>query len=71
MDRFFGIFGIVFILLLSFLMSNNKKRISIKTITRAFLLQFLLGVFILKVPLGIRIFEAIADLSKKYLILQR
>ena len=57
MDRFFGIFGIVFILLLSFLMSNNKKRISIKTITRAFLLQFLLGVFILKVPLGIKILD--------------
>ena len=67
MDRFFGIFGIVFILLLSFLMSNNKKRISIKTITRAFLLQFLLGVFILKVPLGIRIFEAIGGFIQKIL----
>ena len=68
MDRFFGIFGIVFILLLSFLMSNNKKRISIKTITRAFLLQFLLGVFILKVPLGIRIFEAIGGFIQKILV---
>lgn len=67
MDRFFGIFGIVFILLLSFLMSNNKKRISIKTITRTFLLQFLLGVFILKVPLGIRIFEAIGGFIQKIL----
>ena len=67
MDRFFGIFGIVFILLLAFLMSNNKRKISVKTITRAFLLQFLLGVFILKVPLGIRIFEAIGMFIQKIL----
>lgn len=67
MDRFFGIFGIIFILLLAFLMSNNKKRISIKTITSAFLLQFLLGVFILKVPLGIKIFETIGGFIQKIL----
>ncbi len=67
MDRLFGIFGIIFILFLSFLMSNNKKRISVKTITSAFLLQFLLGVFILKVPLGIKIFQAIGGFIQKIL----
>lgn len=67
MDRFFGIFGIIFILLLAFLMSNNKKRISIKTILSAFILQFLLGVFILKVPLGIKIFETIGGFIQKIL----
>ena len=65
MDKFFGIWGIIFILFLSFLMSNNKKRISYKTIISSFLLQIALGVFILKIPIGIKIFEAIGGFIQK------
>lgn len=56
MERFFGIFGIIFIFLIAFLMSNNKKLINYKTIGMGFLLQILLAVFILKTPLGQAIF---------------
>lgn len=59
MDRYFGIIGIIFILGLSYLMSNNKKAISIKTVVNGLLLQILLAVFVLKVPLGQMIFEKI------------
>jgi len=55
MDRFFGIYGIVLLLLLAFLMSNNRKAINYKTVGIGFLLQVLLAVFVLKVPLGQKI----------------
>lgn len=57
MDRYFGLLGIIFILGISYLMSNNKKKISLKTVGNGLLLQFLLAVFVLKVPLGQMIFE--------------
>lgn len=67
MSRFFGIFGILFIFLVAFLMSNNKKKINIKTIGMGFLLQVLLAVFVLKVPLGKAIFENIGLFIQKIL----
>ncbi|MDD3419789.1 MAG: nucleoside transporter C-terminal domain-containing protein [Candidatus Gastranaerophilales bacterium] len=59
MDRYFGVIGIIFILGLSYLMSNNKKAISVKTVVNGLLLQILLAVFVLKVPLGQMIFAKI------------
>ena len=56
MERFFGIFGIILIFLIAFLMSNNRKAINYKTIVTGFLLQILLAVFIFKVPIGRTIF---------------
>ncbi len=56
MSRFFGIFGIAFIFLLAYLMSNNKKAINYKTVGTGFALQVLLAVFIFKVPLGRALF---------------
>jgi CNT family concentrative nucleoside transporter len=56
-DRYFGIIGLIFILGLSYLMSNNKKAISVKTVVNGLLLQILLAVFVLKVPFGQMIFE--------------
>lgn len=67
MDRFFGIIGIIFIFLVAFLMSNNKKAINIKTVGVGFLLQILLAVFVLKTPLGQGIFEAIGLFIQKIL----
>ncbi len=67
MSRFFGIFGIIFILLVAFLMSNNKKKINIKTVGAGFLLQILLAVFVLKTPLGQAIFENIGLFIQKIL----
>lgn len=56
MERFFGIFGIIFIFLIAFLMSNNRKAINYKTVITGFLLQIFLAVFIFKVPVGRTIF---------------
>ncbi len=56
MERFFGIFGIILIFLIAFLMSNNRKAINYKTIVTGFVLQILLAVFIFKVPIGRTIF---------------
>ena len=56
MDRFFGIFGIILIFGLAYLLSNNKKAINYKTVGTGFALQVLLAVFIFKVPIGRAIF---------------
>lgn len=56
MERFFGIFGIIFIFLIAFLMSNNRKAINYKTVIAGFLLQIGFAIFIFKVPLGRTIF---------------
>jgi len=67
MERFFGIFGIIFIFAIAFLMSNNKKAINYKTIGMGFLLQILLAVFIFKVPIGITIFMKLGEFITKIL----
>ena len=67
MDRLFGILGIVFILLIAYLMSNNRKKINFKTVGIGFLLQVSLAVFIFKVPLGQKMFLGIGVLIQKIL----
>ena len=67
MDRFFGIFGIVFIFLIAFLMSNNRKAINYKTVGTGFALQVLLAVFVFKVPFGRALFLNIGMFIQKIL----
>jgi len=67
MDRFFGIFGILFIFIIAFSMSNNKKLINLKTVGMGFLLQILLAVFVLKTPVGQMIFGNIGLFIQKIL----
>ncbi len=67
MERLFGIFGIIFIFALAFLLSNNRKAINYKTVGMGFLLQVLLAVFIFKVPLGQQIFLFIGKCIQKIL----
>lgn len=67
MDRFFGIFGIILIFGLAYLLSNNRKAINYKTIGTGFALQVLLAVFIFKVPLGRAIFMNIGMFIQKIL----
>lgn len=67
MGRFFGVFGIIVILLIAFLMSNNKRKINLKTVGMGFILQILLAVFVLKTPVGQIIFKAIGDFIQKIL----
>ena len=60
LDRYTGILGIIIILILGYVFSNNKKLISYKLIIVGLFLQFITGIFILKVPLGKKITELIA-----------
>jgi concentrative nucleoside transporter, CNT family len=56
MERFTGIIGIVIILLLAYLWSNNRKAINYRLVITGLLLQIILAIFILKVPIGKEIF---------------
>ena len=67
MERFIGIIGIVVILAICYALSNNKKRINLKTVGMGLLLQFLLAIFVLKVPLGQYIIEKIGIFINKVL----
>lgn len=67
MSTFTGIIGIVLFLAIAFLMSNNKKRINLKTVGVGLLLQILLAFFILKVPVGVKIFSLVAKVINKIL----
>ncbi len=67
MERFFGIFGIIFIFAICYLMSNNRKAINYKTVITGFILQILLAVFVFKVPFGRKLFLAIGEFIQKIL----
>ena len=56
MGKFTGIVGIILILGLAFLWSNNRKKINYRLVITGLLLQTALAVFILKVHLGQEIF---------------
>lgn len=49
MERFHGIIGILFILGLAYLFSNNKKRINYRLVLSGLTLQFLIAILILRV----------------------
>ncbi|MBQ2870686.1 NupC/NupG family nucleoside CNT transporter [bacterium] len=67
MNRFFGIIGIIVIFAICFLMSNNKKKISLKTVLSGFGLQILLAIFVLKTKIGQIIFAKAGQLVEKLL----
>ena len=60
MERFTGLIGIAFILGLAFLMSNNKRKINYRLVFSGLALQLAIALFILKVPIGQKIFSVIA-----------
>ncbi|MEB3754775.1 NupC/NupG family nucleoside CNT transporter [Acinetobacter sp. MD2(2019)] len=55
-----GLAGILILLLIGYLFSNNKRSIQLRTILPALGLQFLLGIVILYVPAGKYLFEQLA-----------
>ncbi len=67
MGRFTGIIGIIILLGLAYLWSNNRKAINYRLVFTGLGLQFLLAVFILKVPLGQTIFEWLGKAINKLL----
>ena len=67
MGRFFGIIGIILILLTAFLMSNNKKKINWHTIISGLIIQVSLALFVLKTNVGKFIFNEIGQCINKLL----
>ena len=59
MERFTGIFGILLIMGIAYLMSNNRKAINFRTVGMGLLLQFALALFILKTSVGKAIFNTV------------
>ncbi len=59
--------GFFVILLTAYLMSNNKRKINLKTVLVGLWLQILLGVFILKVPFGQAMFRELGKVIEKIL----
>ena len=57
MARFQGFFGIVLILAIAFLCSNNKKRINYRLVINGIILQIVIAVLVLKVPLVTNFFK--------------
>ena len=61
MERFTGLLGIVLILGVAFLMSNNRKAINYRTVGVGLLMQVILAVFILKTEVGQSLFQWLGD----------
>lgn len=62
-----GILGLFSLLLITYLLSSNKKAINWKTVFKGLSLQIILAVLVLKVPFVTRIFDAISQIFVKIL----
>ena len=67
MERFIGIGGIIAILGIAYLLSNNKNNINFKVVFWGLGLQLLFGIFILVTPFGKPIFSWFDQIIKKLL----
>ncbi len=56
MERFTGLIGIVLILAIAYLFSNNKKKINLRLVVSGLTLQLFIAVLVLKVPAINRLF---------------
>ena len=67
MGRFTGIIGILIILGLAYLWSNNRKAINLRLVITGMILQVVLAIFVLKVPIGQDIFAFLGKAINKLL----
>ena len=67
MERLTGLIGIALIVLIAFLMSNNRKAINYKLVFSGLGIQTLLALFILRIPLGQKMFAALGAAVTKVL----
>lgn len=65
MQRFTGLIGIVLILGIAFLFSNNKKRINLRLVFSGIFLQTIIGILVFKVPLVNRFFQTLGKGMEK------
>jgi len=71
MDRFISFVGILVLIALAFLLSNNKKKVRWKTVGWGFSLQFVFALLILKTQFGKECFEIINDVIVAFLSFTR
>ena len=69
MERFTGLIGIVLILGLAFLFSNNRKAINYRVVFSGLLLQLALALFILKTEIGQNVFSWVGKKIEQLLTL--
>src|ERR1700736_6868682 len=67
MGRLTGVLGIAAILGMAYLFSTNRRAIKLKTVAWGLGLQFALGLFVLRVPAGERLFGALGAGAKHLL----
>jgi CNT family concentrative nucleoside transporter len=61
MERFIGVFGLVVLLAIAYVLSMNRSAIQWRTIGWGLVLQFVFALFVMKTTIGVAIFGAIAD----------
>lgn len=71
MDRFQGLFGILLILSIAFLFSNNKKKINYRLVISGISLQIFIALLVLKVPPITAFFQKIGHGMEKIEIFAR
>ncbi|MGL4739179.1 MAG: NupC/NupG family nucleoside CNT transporter [Sarcina sp.] len=67
MDRFIGVLGLITILGVAFLFSENKKKINWRLVITGLVLQILFALFVLKTEIGQNIFNGFNDVIMKLL----
>lgn len=67
MERFTGLIGIVLILGIAYLLSNNRKAINLRLVISGLALQLALAVFVLKTSIGQNSFQYLGDKIKRLL----
>ncbi len=65
MEKFQGLIGIVLILVIAFLFSNNKRKINYRLVFSGILLQIFIAVMVLKVPPVTRFFQLLGHGMEK------
>ncbi len=65
MERFQGLFGILLILAIAFLFSNNKKNINYRLVFSGLGLQLLIGILVLKIPAVTSFFQLLGKAMGK------
>jgi CNT family concentrative nucleoside transporter len=65
MERFQGLFGILLILVIAFLFSNNKKNINYRLVFSGLGLQLLIGILVLKIPAVTSFFQLLGKAMGK------
>ncbi|WP_290793352.1 NupC/NupG family nucleoside CNT transporter [Flavihumibacter sp. UBA7668] len=71
MDRFQGLIGIVLILGIAYLFSNNKKKINLRVVGSGIALQLLIAILVLKVPAVTKFFQFLGKGMEKIEVFAR